>query len=104
MKCVYTLNKINGKNICAYTFDAGSNAFLIYEYNNKKIIDDFFNYILGINDMINIDDLFNNIKIVKNESNINEINKLIKKRPEKEKLIKQIDFVLGEGAQILFDN
>ena len=54
--------------------------------------------------MINIDDLFKNIKIEKNENNINDINKLIKKRPEKEKIINQVDFVLGEGAQILFDN
>ncbi len=103
MKCVYTLNKINEKNICAYTFDAGSNAFLIYENKNKRIIDDFFNYIFGFND-INIDDLIKNIQIEKNENNINEINKLVKRRPEKEKIIKQVDFVLGEGAQIIFDN
>ena len=104
MKCVYTLNKINGKNICSYTFDAGSNAFLIYEIKNKKIIDEFFDYILGINDIVNIDELIKNIQIEKNENNINEINKLIKRRPEKEKIIKQVDFVLGEGAQIVFDN
>ena len=103
MKCVYTLNKINEKNICAYTFDAGSNAFLIYENKNKRIIDDFFNYIFGFND-INIDDLIKNMQIEKNENNINEINKLVKRRPEKEKIIKQVDFVLGEGAQIIFDN
>ena len=104
MKCVYTLNKINGKNICSYTFDAGSNAFLIYEIKNKKIIDEFFDYILGINDIVNIDELIKNIQIEKNENNINEINKLIKRRPEKEKIIKQVDFVLGEGAQIVFDD
>ena len=104
MKCVHTLNKINGKNICAYTFDAGSNAFLIYEIKNKKIIDEFFDYILGINDIVNIDELIKNIQIEKNENNINEINKLIKRRPEKEKIIKQVDFVLGEGAQIIFDD
>ena len=104
MKCVYTLNKINGKNICAYTFDAGSNAFLIYEIKNKKIVEEFFGYILGINDKINIDELIKNIQIEKNENNINEINKLIKRRPEKEKIIKQVDFVLGEGAQIIFDD
>ena len=104
IKCVYTLNKINGKNICAYTFDAGSNAFLIYEIKNKKIIDEFFDYILGINDIVNIDELIKNIQIEKNENNINEINKLIKRRPEKEKIIKQVDFVLGEGAQIVFDD
>ena len=103
MKCAYTLNKINEKNICAYTFDAGSNAFLIYENKNKRIIDDFFNYIFGFND-INIDDLIKNMQIEKNENNINEINKLVKRRPEKEKIIKQVDFVLGEGAQIIFDN
>ena len=103
MKCVYTLNKINEKNICAYTFDAGSNAFLIYENKNKRIIDDFFNYIFGFND-INIDDLIKNMQIEKNENNINEINKLVKRRPEKETIIKQVDFVLGEGAQIIFDN
>ena len=103
MKCAYTLNKINEKNICAYTFDAGSNAFLIYENKNIRIIDDFFNYIFGFND-INIDDLIKNMQIEKNENNINEINKLVKRRPEKEKIIKQVDFVLGEGAQIIFDN
>ena len=103
MKCVYTLNKINEKNICAYTFDAGSNAFLIYENKNKRIIDDFFNYIFGFND-INVDDLIKNMQIEKNENNINEINKLVKRRPEKETIIKQVDFVLGEGAQIIFDN
>ena len=103
MKCVYTLNKINENNICAYTFDAGSNAFLIYENKNKRIIDDYFNYIFGFND-INIDDLIKNMQIEKNENNINEINKLVKRRPEKEKIIKQVDFVLGEGAQIIFDN
>ena len=106
MKCVHTLNKINEKNICAYTFDAGSNAFLIYEIKNKKIIDEFFDYILGINDIVNIDELIKNynLQIEKNENNINEINKLIKRRPEKEKIIKQVDFVLGEGAQIIFDD
>ena len=32
---------------------------------------------------------------------INEINLLIKTRPPKEKIIKQVDFILGEGAQII---
>ena len=102
MKIVMSLNKIYGKNICAYTFDAGSNAFLIYEMKNKTIIDDFFNFILGFNN-INISDLIGNIKIENSESNINEINKLIEKRPPKEKILKQIDFVLGEGTQILYE-
>ena len=102
MKIVMSLNKIYEKNICAYTFDAGSNAFLIYEMKNKTIIDDFFNFILGFNN-INISDLIGNIKIENSESNINEINKLIEKRPPKEKILKQIDFVLGEGTQILYE-
>ena len=102
MKIVMSLNKIYGKNICAYTFDAGSNAFLIYEMKNKTIIDDFFNFILGFSN-INISDLIGNIKIENSESNINEINKLIEKRPPEEKILKQIDFVLGEGTQILYE-
>ena len=102
MKIVMSLNKIYGKNICAYTFDAGSNAFLIYEMKNKTTIDDFFNFILGFSN-INISDLIKNIKIENSESNINEINKLIEKRPPKEKILKQIDFVLGEGTQILYE-
>ena len=102
MKIVMSLNKIYGKNICAYTFDAGSNAFLIYEMINKTIIDDFFNFILGFSN-INISDLIGNIKIENSESNINEINKLIEKRPPKEKILKQIDFILGEGTQILYE-
>ena len=102
MKIVMSLNEIYGKNICAYTFDAGSNAFLIYEMKNKTIIDDFFNFILGFSN-INISDLIKNIKIENSESNINEINKLIEKRPPKEKILKQIDFNLGEGTQILYE-
>ena len=102
MKIVMSLNKIYGKNICAYTFDAGSNAFLIYEMKNKTTIDDFFNFILGFSN-INISDLIKNIKIENSESNINEINKLIEKRPLKEKILKQIDFILGEGTQILYE-
>lgn len=102
MKIVMSLNKIYGKNICAYTFDAGSNAFLIYEMKNKTIINDFFNFILGFSN-INISDLIKNIKIENSESNINEINKLIEKRPPKEKILKQIDFILGEGTQILYE-
>ena len=100
MKCVAILNNLKGSNICAYSFDAGSNAFLIFENKNKNIVDVFFNYVLGINDM-NISDFIENIQIENNENNIKEIYKLIERRPSKEKIIKQIDFVLGQGAQIL---
>ena len=100
MKSVMVLNKLIKKNICAYTFDAGSNAFLIYEIENKNIINSFFDFIFGFSE-ISIFDLIKNIQIENNENNINAINTLIKRRPPKEKIIKQIDFVLGEGTQII---
>ena len=100
MKSVMVLNKLIKKNICAYTFDAGSNAFLIYEIENKNIINNFFDFIFGFSD-ISIFALIKNIQIENNENNINAINTLIKRRPPKEKIIKQIDFVLGEGTQII---
>ena len=100
MKSVMVLNKLIKKNICAYTFDAGSNAFLIYEIENKNIINSFFDFIFGFSE-ISIFDLIKNIQIENNENNINAINTLINKRPSKEKIIKQIDFVLGEGTQII---
>lgn len=102
MKIVMTLNKLVQKNICAYTFDAGSNAFLIYENKNKNIINAFFNNIFGFND-INISDLIKIIQIENNENNINIIDELKKTSPPKEKIINQIDFVLGEGAQIIYE-
>ena len=102
MKCVFSLNKIYGKNICAYTFDAGSNAFLIYENKNKNIIDNYFKYIFDFSD-INIDDLIKLMEIENNENNKNEINKLKMKKPSKEKIMNQIDFKLGDGTQIIYD-
>ena len=102
MKCVFSLNKIYGKNICAYTFDAGSNAFLIYENKNKNIIDNYFKYIFDFSD-INIDDLIKLMEIENNENNKSEINKLKMKKPSKEKIMNQIDFKLGDGTQIIYD-
>ena len=102
MKCVFSLNKIYGKNICAYTFDAGSNAFLIYENKNKNIIDNYFKYIFDFSD-INIDDLIKLMEIENNENNKSEINKLKMKKPSKEKIMNQIDFNLGDGTQIIYD-
>ena len=102
MKGVMILNKLKGNNICAYSFDAGSNAFLIYEMNNKNIIDNFFNYIFDF-DHTELYDLFKNIQIENNENNINEINKLKERRPSKEKILNQIDFILGEGTKIIYE-
>lgn len=102
IKAVTLLNKLSERNICAYTFDAGSNAFLVYEIKNKKIIDDFFDKVLGFNDNIKIEELL--LKNGENnENNIKEINKLIERRPSKEKIIKEIDFTLGGGTQILYE-
>ena len=102
IKAVTLLNKLNERNICAYTFDAGSNAFLVYEMKNKIIIDDFFDKVLGFNDNIKIEELL--LKNGENnENNIKEINKLIERRPSKEKIIKEIDFTLGGGTQILYE-
>jgi diphosphomevalonate decarboxylase len=102
IKAVTLLNKLSERNICAYTFDAGSNAFLVYEMKNKKIIDDFFDKVLGFNDNIKIEELL--LKNGENnENNIKEINKLIERRPSKEKIIKEIDFTLGGGTQILYE-
>ena len=100
MKGVMVLNKLKGYNICSYTFDAGSNAFLIYEKKNKNTIDIFFDYIFGFKD-VDISEFIKSIQVENNENNINEINLLIKLMPPKEKIIKQVDFVLGEGAQII---
>ena len=102
IKAVTLLNKLSERNICAYTFDAGSNAFLVYEMKNKIIIDDFFDKVLGFNDNIKIEELL--LKNGENnENNIKEINKLIERRPSKEKIIKEIDFTLGGGTQILYE-
>ena len=100
IKGVNLLNKINGKNICAYTFDAGSNAFIIYERINQKIIDEYFDFILGFSDK-NTDELISIFENQDMNNNKEEINLLISRRPPKEKIIKQINFKLGEGTKIL---
>ena len=99
IKGVILLNQIYESNICAYTYDAGSNAFIIYERKNQKLIDDYFNYILGFSDS----DL-NELKIFegkKMENFKDKINTLILNRPSKDKIIKQINFKLGEGTKII---
>ena len=100
MKGVILLNKIIKKNICAYTFDAGSNAFIIFERKNQKLIDNYFNFILGLSEN-KINKLTDILEISSDEKSIEEINSLISGKPLKEKIVKQINFNLGEGAKIL---
>ena len=106
IKGVTLLNKISEDNICAYTFDAGSNGFIIYENKNKNIIDEYFNFIFGFSEK-SIDQLMNDIegnKTSKIQDAKEQINNLIKRRPLKEKIINQISFNLGEGTIILEEN
>jgi len=100
MKGIMLLNKIMKNNICAYTFDAGSNAFIIYEKVNKHIIDEYFNLILGLTN-ISIDDFLNIVNIKNNQEVKTLISSLVNKKPEKEKILQQVDFSLGEGAIII---
>jgi len=106
IKGVILLNKICENNICAYTFDAGSNGFIIYENKSKNIIDEYFNFIFGFSEQ-SIDELMNIIegnKTIKIQDAKEQINNLLKRRPLKEKIINQISFNLGEGTLILEEN
>ena len=100
IKEITLLNKNFEKNICAYTFDAGSNAFIIYERKNQKIIDDYFNFILGFYDK-GINELLNIFEKKISKTLEEELNSLIIRKPPKEKILKQINFILGEGTKIL---
>ena len=100
IKGVTLLNKNFEKNICAYTFDAGSNAFIIYERKNQKTIDDYFNFILGFYDK-GINELLNIFEKKISKTLEEELNSLIIRKPPKEKILKQINFILGEGTKIL---
>jgi len=91
MKGVSLLNSIYEKNICAYTFDAGSNAFIIFERTNEKLINDYFDFILGFSEKIFCDKLKDN----------KDIMSLVEKKPPKEKILKQVNFKLGEGIKII---
>ena len=44
IKCVDYINKIENKIICAYTFDAGANAFIVFEEENKEKINSFLDF------------------------------------------------------------
>ncbi len=99
IKAVMLLNKIYGKNICAYSFDAGSNAFIFYERVNQKLIDEYFNFVLGFSEKIDkLIVYFENKEIEKIKE---EINNFVLKKPSKEKISKIINFKLGEGTKII---
>ena len=99
IKAVFLLNKIYEKNICAYTFDAGSNAFIIYERKNQKFIDEYFNFVLGFSELT--DNLINYFGKKENEKIKKEINDFALKKPSKERVLKIINFKLGEGTKII---
>lgn len=81
MKAVYELNQIENKIICAYTFDAGSNCFIIYEKCNEDKIVNYFK------------------RITHEDKGNNETeNELIKNRPDKTKFIKEVIFSIGDGV------
>lgn len=84
IKCVDYINKIENKIICAYTFDAGANAFIVFEEENKEKINSFFDEVL-FNDNFNSfsSDIIKDIKV---------------KKPENGKFYKKIIFDLGDGA------
>ena len=44
IKYVDYINKIENKIFCAYTFDAGDNAFIIFEEEIKKKINSFLDF------------------------------------------------------------
>ena len=99
IKAVMLLNKIYGKNICAYSFDAGSNAFIFYERVNQKLIDEYFNFVLGFSEKI--DELIGYFENKEIEKIKEEINNFVLKKPFKEKISKIINFKLGEGTKII---
>ena len=100
IKSVVLVNKLFKINICAYTFDAGSNAFIIYENKNFEILNEYFEFVLGMENK-NTEDfisgfnggIFNEYK--------NEINDLINKKPICELVKQVVNFSLGEGTKII---
>lgn len=90
MKCVHELNSYYHKMICAYTFDAGANAFLIYQQDKEKTVMDWLNEALY------------------NEQSTNDsIQKLINQRKAiqdntSKQLFSKLElFSLGKGARLV---
>ena len=83
IKCVDEINKKENKIICAYTFDAGANAFLIFEEENRDLINNYFDDILFLENDNNLNDFVKNVK---------------SKKPVNGKFYKKVIFELGDGA------
>lgn len=84
IKCVNSINSQNKKIICAYTFDAGSNGFIVFEEINKDKIISFFKE-----------------AIHSTTSNNEIINNLIKIRPDSSLFKQEVIFELGSGPIIM---
>ena len=83
IKCVDEINKKENKIICAYTFDAGANAFLIFEEENRDLINNYFEDILFLENDNDLSDFVKNVK---------------SKKPVNGKFYKKVIFELGDGA------
>jgi diphosphomevalonate decarboxylase len=92
IKAVNYLNSLQKDNqcICAYTFDAGANAFIIFENKNIDIINNYFDKVLF--------DEYNNDECV------NEYKDIILKRNGLNNFQKKVFFTLGNGAHIVSTN
>ena len=83
IKCVNEINHRNKKIICAYSFDAGANAFVIYEEKNEEIITSFFN------------------KVLKEKEVDEDLKEFVKFRPDISSFKQEVIFQLGKGPQII---
>ena len=100
IKAVILINKMFKINICAYTFDAGSNAFIIYENKNFEIINEYFEFILGITKKT-VEEFINSFNGGSFGEYIDEIHDLINKKPIGEIVKEIVNFNLGEGTKII---
>lgn len=101
IRCVEKLNEYFNKFICAYTFDAGPNAFIIVQKKNTLMLLNYFNKIF-----FDIDEKFENMKITENgtmddENSLEPLFKeLICYRESINAIVKEIKkFEIGKGAE-----
>jgi diphosphomevalonate decarboxylase len=101
IRCVEKINEFFNKFICAYTFDAGPNAFIIVQKKNTQMLLNYFNKIF-----FDIEEKFENLKISDNgitddESSLEPLfEELINYRDSINAIVKEIKkFEIGKGAQ-----